>query len=85
MRRDSPGGHPYPRFPFTLAGGEVQPILGELWGNAEVVLPTEAGNAALSNVLTGESFQVSREYRLRAADVFRKLPVALLVNREPKD
>jgi (1->4)-alpha-D-glucan 1-alpha-D-glucosylmutase len=74
-----------PRFPFTLAGGEVVLISGDLWGNAEVVLPIEAGNTEFRNVLTGESFRVPREHTLRAADVFRRFPVALLVSQAQKN
>ncbi len=74
-----------PRFPFTLAGGEVRPILGNLWGNAEVVLPVEAGNTELRNVLTGETLRVSGEHTLPAADVFRRFPVALLANQKGQD
>lgn len=74
-----------PRFPFTLSGGEIRPMTGDVWGNTEVVLPTEAGNTELRNVLTGESVRVSREHTLRAADIYRRFPVALLVNQEQKD
>ena len=70
-----------PRFPLTLAGGEMQPVLGDLWGKAEIVLPAEAASAELRNALTGETFRVSREHTLRAADVFRRFPVALLVSQ----
>jgi maltooligosyltrehalose synthase len=44
------------------------------------VLPHEATNQQLKNVLTGESLRVSREHTLRADDVFRRFPVALLAN-----
>lgn len=74
-----------PRFPFTLAGGEVQSITGDTWGNADVMLPAEAANKTLRNALTGERLRVSRGRTLRAADVFQKLPVALLVDQESTD
>jgi (1->4)-alpha-D-glucan 1-alpha-D-glucosylmutase len=70
-----------PRFPFTLAGGELRPISGDLWGNAEIVLPVEARNTELHNVLTNETLRVSGEHTLRAADVYRQFPVALLMNQ----
>jgi (1->4)-alpha-D-glucan 1-alpha-D-glucosylmutase len=67
-----------PRFPLTLAGGELRAISGDIWGNAEIVLPPEAANRELRNVLTGETIHVTREHTLLVADVFRRFPVALL-------
>lgn len=69
-----------PRFSYSLVGGELRAPLGDAWGNTEIVLPSEATNQQLRNVLTGESARVSREHTLRCAEVLRQFPVALLVN-----
>ena len=69
-----------PRLALTLTAGEMRVPIGEVWGNTEIVLPHEATNQQLKNVLTGESLRVSREHTLRAEDVFRRFPVALLAN-----
>jgi (1->4)-alpha-D-glucan 1-alpha-D-glucosylmutase len=69
-----------PRFAFTLTGGETRLPLGGAWGNAEIMLPHEASNLQLRNVLTDETIRASREHTLRAADVFQRFPAALLVS-----
>jgi (1->4)-alpha-D-glucan 1-alpha-D-glucosylmutase len=69
-----------PRFPFTLVSGENKLPLGEAWRIAEIVLPHEAANQQLRNVLTGETLRASREHTLRADALFQHFPVALLVN-----
>jgi len=69
-----------PRLALTLTAGEMRVPIGEVWSNTEIVLPHEATNRQLRNVLTGESLRVSREHTLRADDVFRRFPVALLAN-----
>ncbi len=69
-----------PRFAYTLMNGEMRWPLGESWGDAEIVLPAEATNQTLRNLLTGEVVRVSREHTLSCAEVFRSFPVALLAS-----
>lgn len=69
-----------PRFAFTLTGGEMRVPTGEAWGNAEIVLPPETTNQQMRNVFTDESIRVGRGHTLRAAEVFQRFPMALLVN-----
>ena len=67
-----------PRFGLTLTQGEPNPPLGEIWGNTQIALPGQPGNASFRNLLTGERLQVV-DGNLHAADIFRKFPAALLI------
>jgi (1->4)-alpha-D-glucan 1-alpha-D-glucosylmutase len=68
-----------PRFVLTLTEGEPHPPLGDVWGNTQIAIPEIAANDYLRNVLTGERLLVGADCTLRAADVFRKFPAALLI------
>jgi (1->4)-alpha-D-glucan 1-alpha-D-glucosylmutase len=68
-----------PRFGLTLTQGVPHPPLGDVWGSTQIAIPEIAANDYLRNVLTGERLMVGADCTLRAADVFRKFPAALLI------
>lgn len=68
-----------PRFGLTLTEGELQAPMGDRWGDTTVFLPGNAADIYLRNVLTGERLRVGADGSLRAADIFRKFPGALLI------
>lgn len=69
-----------PRLMVGLCGGKERMPLGEtIWRDTHLGLPDALGGARLSNVLTSESIEVTAG-TLALADVFARLPVAVLVH-----
>jgi (1->4)-alpha-D-glucan 1-alpha-D-glucosylmutase len=64
-----------PRLPTRLTAGEARMPLGKAsWGETRLLLPEDSATARWRNLLTGESSE-----GLRLAEVFARLPVAVLV------
>ena len=58
---------------------QMRPPLGEIWGTTEVILPSAC---TLRDVFTGAQFDPSdapEALRLRAAELLRTFPVAVLL------
>ena len=69
-----------PRLPYTLVKGRLQPPLGDLWNNTELVLPPEAAGARLLNIFTGEVLSSNNGRTLPCRNIFANFPVALLAS-----
>jgi (1->4)-alpha-D-glucan 1-alpha-D-glucosylmutase len=70
-----------PRLPLRLAGGELRPPLGELWGDAWLALPHAAEGARYRDRLTGTALVVEAldgTPGLRMSEALETFPVALL-------
>ncbi len=68
-----------PRFPYTLLNGAERMPLGDVWGQAELVLPSPVANRPMKDVLTGEILRIDSAHRIKCSELFRHFPVALLV------
>lgn len=67
-----------PRFTVAIGGFGGPPPLGDLWDDTAIQLPDMRSPAAWRDVFTRESLAASSSL-LRAADVFRAFPVAILL------
>jgi (1->4)-alpha-D-glucan 1-alpha-D-glucosylmutase len=70
-----------PRLPLRLAGGELRPPLGELWGDTWLALPHAEQGARYRDQLTGATLVVEAldgAPGLRVGAVLETFPVALL-------
>jgi (1->4)-alpha-D-glucan 1-alpha-D-glucosylmutase len=65
-----------PRFAYTLMRGKEEPPLGQVWGDAELVLPATAEGRRFRNIFTGEVLEAGASLLCR--EVFGNFPVALL-------
>ena len=65
-----------PRFSYTLAGGEVEPPTGKLWGDATISLPSQAPSE-FENIFTGERVQANDGIIL-CRELFSSFPVCVL-------
>jgi (1->4)-alpha-D-glucan 1-alpha-D-glucosylmutase len=72
-----------PRLTVALAGFGGPPPLGELWGDTAIELPESLATAEFQNRFTRERLPVrtgpASRHTLRAADLFRSFPVAVLL------
>lgn len=66
---------------LTEVVGSDEPPLGEVWQETQIVLPEQASRQ-WKNCLTQERLIISMPYRLRLADIFQTLPVAVLMANE---
>jgi (1->4)-alpha-D-glucan 1-alpha-D-glucosylmutase len=70
-----------PRLIAGLTPGGAPPIGPDIWGDTELMLPTSLGHRLFENVFTGErmnAWESDRGFTIRASDLFRRFPVALL-------
>jgi (1->4)-alpha-D-glucan 1-alpha-D-glucosylmutase len=67
-----------PALNATLAGFEMQPPMGAVWGDTRLILSDHTPGALYVNVLTGESIPVSDQGQIALAEALERFPVALL-------
>jgi (1->4)-alpha-D-glucan 1-alpha-D-glucosylmutase len=69
------------RFLLTLTNGDpTTPVLGETWDDSELGLPADLHHRTLKDVLSGQTVEVTPKDTLHCQEVFRHLPLALLVS-----
>jgi (1->4)-alpha-D-glucan 1-alpha-D-glucosylmutase len=68
-----------PRLSYALAGGSMQPPLGDIWGATELPVPSRASEF-MENVFTGERMRVTPGRTLLCRELFAHFPVALLIS-----
>ena len=64
-----------PRFAYSLMKGKEEPPLGPVWGDSELVLPSELAGRRIHNIFTGERLDVGESILCR--EIFARFPVAL--------
>jgi (1->4)-alpha-D-glucan 1-alpha-D-glucosylmutase len=86
------GGHELivvaPRLSLRLAGGELRPPVGELWGDTWLALPHAEEGARYRDRLTGAALLVGSQDGapcLRVSEALETFPVTLLVRRLDRD
>jgi len=71
------------RFFWDLSSREETPPVGDVWGDTAILLPSDPGSGVMRDVYTGQAPHRERtpsgEY-IRAAELFRYFPFALLSN-----
>jgi (1->4)-alpha-D-glucan 1-alpha-D-glucosylmutase len=67
-----------PRFGYTLAKGQLQAPLNELWENTELAVPANTPEF-MYNVFTGEKIRITPNHTLLGRELFQHFPVALLI------
>jgi len=67
-----------PRFGYTLAKGQLQAPLSELWENTELAVPANTPEF-MYNVFTGEKIRITPNHTLLGRELFQHFPVALLI------
>jgi len=65
-----------PRLSLTLMKGREEAPIGAVWGDTELILPSQAIGRQLRNIFTGETLASSESLSCR--EVFGAFPVALL-------
>ncbi len=68
-----------PRLSYTLAGGALNPPLGEMWNSTELPVPPKTSEF-VENVFTGEKLKVTAGRTLLGRELFAHFPVALLIS-----
>ncbi len=66
-----------PRLAYTLMAGKAAPPIGEIWGDASIMLP-EGISHEFRNVFTDQKIQAADRH-LSCRDILQSLPVAVLV------
>ncbi len=69
-----------PRLSYTLMKGNLEPPLGAVWGDSELLLPTEVRGNQWHNIFTGETLSVAERAPL-CREVFAHFPVAVFAVR----
>lgn len=67
-----------PRLSYTLMRGKMQAPLGEVWEQAELMLP-ENSSSSFENLFTGEKVSRTEKGTVLCREVFARFPVAVLV------